>query len=188
MQSQCINPVRPQLEIKKILALVLYRFAHGVSPNPHISDCLQVGGSIVRKYVDIVYDVLISRDKLFSEYINIPIGSWLEGIIGDFHEIIGLPNICGIINAPIFLLQIIQIGEPHLHMVTSLTARNSILLCCNLFVMQISCSRMFVSDNLEVYTMVASSNFPACIRICRSVLFYKNKLCKLEVYSALLIW
>jgi hypothetical protein len=98
LQSQCINPVRPQLEIRKILALVLYRFAHGVSPNPHISDRLQAGGSTVRKYVDLIYDVLISRDKLFSECISIPIGARLEGIIGEFREITRLPNICGAID------------------------------------------------------------------------------------------
>ena len=61
LQSQCINLVRSQLEIKKILALVLYRFVHGVSPNPYISNCFQAGGSIVRKYVDLICDVLTSR-------------------------------------------------------------------------------------------------------------------------------
>jgi hypothetical protein len=54
---------------------VLYRFAHGVSPDPHISDRLQAGGSTLRKYVDIVYDVLTSTDKLFSKCINIPTGA-----------------------------------------------------------------------------------------------------------------
>jgi hypothetical protein len=31
-----------------------------------------VSASTIRKYVDIVYDVLINKDKLFSKYINIP--------------------------------------------------------------------------------------------------------------------
>ena len=50
LKSQCTHLVRPQLEIRKIVAIVLYRFAHGHSPD-HIADRLQVEGSTVRKYV-----------------------------------------------------------------------------------------------------------------------------------------
>jgi hypothetical protein len=66
--------------------------------------------------------------------------------------------------APIFLLQIVQIGESHWHRMTSSTARNFVLLYYRLFVMQINYPRMFVLENLGVYMMVASSNFLACIR------------------------
>jgi hypothetical protein len=66
------------LEIRKILALVLYKFVYGVFLDPHNSDHLSAGGSTVWKYIDIVCDVLISRDKLFSKCISIPIGARLE--------------------------------------------------------------------------------------------------------------
>jgi hypothetical protein len=44
---------------------VLYQFAHGFSANI-IAKRFNVGAFIMHKYVDIVIDVLISRDKLFS--------------------------------------------------------------------------------------------------------------------------
>jgi len=46
---------------------VLYRFAHGANVNI-IVDKFNVGAFIVCKYVDIVIDALIFKDKLFSQY------------------------------------------------------------------------------------------------------------------------
>jgi hypothetical protein len=42
--------VRLQLEVKKIIVIVLYKFAHGLNPK-HMSDRFDVGTSIVCKYV-----------------------------------------------------------------------------------------------------------------------------------------
>ena len=112
LKSQCTHLVRPQLEIRKIVAIVLYRFVHGHSLD-HIADRLQVGGSTVRKYIDIVCDILVDRDKLFSHYISIPTGEQLESIISDFHDITGLPNICGAIDGTH-----ISLAERPSHMVT----------------------------------------------------------------------
>jgi hypothetical protein len=43
-----------------------------------------VGALTIKKYVDIVYDVLIDKDKLFNKYINIPSGQCLKDIIAHF--------------------------------------------------------------------------------------------------------
>jgi hypothetical protein len=53
------------LEIKKAIGLMLYRSTHGVNANS-IVDRFNVGASTMHKYVDIVVDVLISKNKLFS--------------------------------------------------------------------------------------------------------------------------
>lgn len=43
-QSQCLNLMRPQLKIKKIVATVFYKFVHEHSAAP-IVDCFNVGAS-----------------------------------------------------------------------------------------------------------------------------------------------
>jgi 2-iminoacetate synthase ThiH len=43
LKSKCINQVHPWLNFRKIVALVVHRFAHGNSPN-HIIDCLKARG------------------------------------------------------------------------------------------------------------------------------------------------
>ena len=68
LRSECVNQVRPQLEIKKIVACMIYRLAYGHSPE-HMADRFKVGASTIRKYVDIVCDILTDREKLFSHYI-----------------------------------------------------------------------------------------------------------------------
>jgi hypothetical protein len=42
LQSSCLNPIKTQLEIKKIMAIVIYRFAHGFSVT-HMADRFNVG-------------------------------------------------------------------------------------------------------------------------------------------------
>ena len=79
------------------MACVIYRLAHGHSPE-HIADRFKVGASTIRKYVDIVCNILTDREKLFSQYIAIPSGDRLYMIINDFEELTGLPNICGAID------------------------------------------------------------------------------------------
>ena len=97
LRSNCVNQVRPQLEIKKIVTYVIYGLAHGHSPE-HMANRFKVGASTIRKYVDIVCDILTYREKLFSYYIVIPSGDHLQGIINDFEELTGLLNICGAID------------------------------------------------------------------------------------------
>jgi len=97
LRSRCVNQVRPQIEIRKIVACVLYRFAHGHSPN-HMEDRFKIGASTIRKYVDIVCDILTKKEKLFSHYISIPSEDRLLNIISGFEELTGLPNICKAID------------------------------------------------------------------------------------------
>ena len=63
-----------------------------------MADRFKVGASTIRKYVDIVCDILSNREKLFSHYIVIPNGDHLYGIINDFEELTALLNICGTID------------------------------------------------------------------------------------------
>jgi hypothetical protein len=44
--------------------------------------------------VDITCDVLIIRDKLSANYINIPSINCLRFMIHEFYELVGSPNIC----------------------------------------------------------------------------------------------
>jgi len=41
------------MEIRKIVASILYRFAHGYNAE-YMADCLKIGASTIRKYVDII--------------------------------------------------------------------------------------------------------------------------------------
>jgi len=52
------------------VAIVIYRFAHGFSAR-YVFNQFNVDASIIRKYVDIVCDVLIDKNNLFNIYINI---------------------------------------------------------------------------------------------------------------------
>jgi hypothetical protein len=80
-----------------IMALLIYQFAHGFNVT-HTADRFNVGASTIKKYVDIVYDVLIDKDKLFNKYINIPSSQCLKDIIVHFEHLTGIPNICGVIG------------------------------------------------------------------------------------------
>jgi hypothetical protein len=65
------EPCSPTSKNKKIVAIVIYKLAHGTIVT-HMADQFNVGASIVRKYVDIVCDALCDKNKLFSKYIIIP--------------------------------------------------------------------------------------------------------------------
>jgi hypothetical protein len=82
LKSKCINWMRPQLEISKIVAIVLYRFVHGFNPK-HMSNTFDVGASIIHKYVDIIGDVLCG-DKFFGKYISTTSKDHLLHIIQQF--------------------------------------------------------------------------------------------------------
>jgi len=36
LKFECVNLLRPQLEVTKIVASVLYKFAHGVEPKAYV--------------------------------------------------------------------------------------------------------------------------------------------------------
>ena len=97
LQSSSIHFVRAPLEIRKAVGIVLYRLAHGITAEV-IADRFNVGASTVRKYMRIVLDALVSRDKLFGKYISVPSGARLDRIIAGFVQSCGLPNVCGSID------------------------------------------------------------------------------------------
>jgi hypothetical protein len=78
LQSSCLNPTRPQLTIRKIMTIVVYLFLHGLNVT-HMVNWLNLGASTIRKYVYIVCDVLINKNKMFGKYISIPYGQIFKG-------------------------------------------------------------------------------------------------------------
>ncbi len=80
LKFECLNLLRPQLEVRKIVAIVLYMFAHGLSLK-HMSYIFDVSTSTIHKYVDIACDALCNKDKLFDKYIKIPTRNCLMHII-----------------------------------------------------------------------------------------------------------
>ncbi len=97
LQSTSIHFVRAPLEIRKVDGIVLYRLAHGIIAK-FLANRFNVGASTIRKYIRIVLDVLVSRDKLFVKYISVPSGARLDRIIAGYVQNCGLPNVCGIID------------------------------------------------------------------------------------------
>jgi hypothetical protein len=80
LKFECLNFLRPQLEVRKIVAIVFYMFAHGLSLK-HMSYIFDVGTSTIHKYVDITCDALCNKDKLLDKYIKIPTRNCLMHII-----------------------------------------------------------------------------------------------------------
>ena len=58
------------------MACVIYRLVHGHCLE-HMADRFKVGVSTIRKYVDIIYDILTNRQKLLGHYIVISSGDCL---------------------------------------------------------------------------------------------------------------
>jgi hypothetical protein len=84
---------------------MLYQFAHGVNANI-IADRFNVGVFTMYKYVDIVVDALIFKDKLFNQYIFIPHDLDLLTIMDGIFYAHGLPNVYGTMDrSHIFLSQ-----------------------------------------------------------------------------------
>ncbi len=89
--------VKAPLEPRKVIRLLLYWYAHGVSANI-IVDKFNVEVFTMSKYVDIIVNVLIYKDKLFSWYIFISHGPHLLRIMDGFFHACGLPNVFGTID------------------------------------------------------------------------------------------
>jgi hypothetical protein len=77
--------------------MVLYWLAHRISLEK-MSALYGVGAFTIRKYTYIVCDALFNGDKLFSVYVLTPTWNQLLNIIERFREIIGLQQICGLID------------------------------------------------------------------------------------------
>eukprot|EP01018_Ginkgo_biloba_P014236 Gb_12847 [translate_table: standard] len=80
---------------KKALSCVLHRLAHGTSSHV-IVELYCMGESTVRKYIEIIIDIIIQTMQ--KRYIKIPSGDQLHKIMSDFETITLLPTICGVID------------------------------------------------------------------------------------------
>ncbi len=74
----------------------VYRFAREFNPK-HLSNGFDVGTSTLHKYVNVVCNVLCNKNKFFGK-ISSSFEDHLLHIIQQFQELIGLQNICGIID------------------------------------------------------------------------------------------
>jgi hypothetical protein len=81
--------VRTPIPLRKVVKMVLYPLAHGISPE-RMNALYGVGAFTIRKYIYIVCDVLSNGDKLFLVCVHIPIGDQLFNIIEQFHDITSL--------------------------------------------------------------------------------------------------
>ncbi len=114
------------------------------------------GVSTIRKYVNLVCDVLIDKDKLFNKYINIFLGQRLKDIILCFEKFIGVPNICEAIDGTHIPLVDLLSKRVTLAIGDFFNRKSYIVLCCKLCVMHTKSFGMFMLANLEGYMMVAS--------------------------------
>ena len=76
--------------------MVLNKLAKGLN-NVEVGEIFACGGSIMYKYILLVCHALADRDKLLKKNISIPTCARLANIIVDFHNITGLPDMCGAI-------------------------------------------------------------------------------------------
>jgi hypothetical protein len=70
VKSKVTMIVNAPLKLGKTIGLVLYWFVDGANANI-IANRFNLGAFTMRKYVDIVINALVSKDKLFSRYIFI---------------------------------------------------------------------------------------------------------------------
>jgi hypothetical protein len=77
--------------------MVLYWLAHGIFLE-RMNALYGVGASTIRKYNYNVCDVLFNGDNLFLVYVHTLTRDWLFNIIEWFCDIIGLQQICGVID------------------------------------------------------------------------------------------
>ena len=104
LQSTSIHFVRTPLEIRKVVGIVLYCLAHG-STAEIIAHRFNIGASTIRKYMRIVLDALVFRDKLFGKYISVSSGAHLDRVIAGYIQSCGLSNVCGSIDGSHIPLQ-----------------------------------------------------------------------------------
>jgi hypothetical protein len=104
LKSIFIHFVRAPLEIRKVVSIVLYHLAYGITTKI-IADRFNVGASTIRKYMRIALNALVSRDKLFGKYISVPSSVRLDRIIAWYVQSCGLPNVCRSIDGSHIPLQ-----------------------------------------------------------------------------------
>jgi hypothetical protein len=77
------------IPVKKLVKMVLYPLAHGISLEK-MNALYDVGAFTIRKYTYIVCDALSNGDKLLLVYVHTPIRDQLFNIIEQFRDITSL--------------------------------------------------------------------------------------------------
>jgi hypothetical protein len=107
--------------------------------------------------------VLIDKDKLFSEYINIPSCQRLKDIIACFENLMFIPNFCEAIDG----IHILLVGLPSKRATFAsgdfFNRKEAPYYCVASYVMQIKSFGTFVLANLKEHMMVGSSRGVAYI-------------------------
>ena len=83
---------------------MLYHLVHRITAEI-IADKFNIGVSTIRKYMRIVLDAFVSKEKLFGKYISVPSSARLDRIIAGYVQSCGLLNMCGSIDGSHILLQ-----------------------------------------------------------------------------------
>jgi hypothetical protein len=107
--------------------------------------------------------VLIDKDKLFSKYINIPLGQCLKDIIACFENLTCTPNICEAIDGIHILLVDLPSKRVTLASAYFFNRKKVPYYCVTSCVMQTKSFGTFMLANLKVYMMVGSSRGVAYI-------------------------
>jgi hypothetical protein len=90
---------QPATRDYEIVTIVLYKIVHGFNFK-HMSNRYDVGAPNVRKYVN------LDKEKLFGKYINMFFNEQPLGVIDQYQEFTGLPNIfCAIDGIHISLIE-----------------------------------------------------------------------------------
>jgi len=126
-------------------------------------DRFDVGASTIKKYVDIVCDVLIEKDKFFSKYINIPSSQCLKDIIVCFENLMCTPNICEAIDGIHILLVDLPSKRITLASAYFFNRKKVPYYCVASCVMQTKSFGTFTLANLKGYMMVGNSKGVAYI-------------------------
>ncbi len=87
--------------------VIIYCFVH-VFNITLMTNQFNVSASIIKKYVDIVYDMLINKNKSFNKYINIISCQYLTDIITYLKNFINIFNICETIDCRNLLMNILS--------------------------------------------------------------------------------
>ncbi|MCO5570659.1 hypothetical protein L7F22_024386 [Adiantum nelumboides] len=92
-----IQFVRSPITSDLALACVLWHFAHGNTTRV-IAEIFGISCSTIRKYTEVIVEILCSRRMLARHGILIPSGGRLQRIMAEFEALTSLPNMCGVVD------------------------------------------------------------------------------------------
>jgi hypothetical protein len=120
-------------------------------------DQFNVSVLTIKKYVDIAYNVLIHKDKLFSKYVSIPSYQHLKNNIACFEEITSLFSICGVIDGTHIPFANLSFKKITLAIGDFFNRQKIHKIVLQVVCCKRNCFAMFVLTNLDGLTMVENS-------------------------------